>query len=202
MPGFLGIERISQGPWQALERAIQRLLVHAGFDDVRLVGGSGDGGADVVANLRQQTWVVQSKYRGRSQTVGAKVVDEVAIAIGRYGAEVAVVATNALVSKDVIQRAKRLEMDVGTRILLWDGKFLLERFRKLPRYAARRNEPRPYQEQAIDAINSKIMYGGDRGLLLMATGLGKTRVAAGVIEQWINDRPGNDSLVKSLCRSN
>ena len=41
MPGFLGIERISQGPWQALERAIQRLLVHAGFDDVRLVGGSG-----------------------------------------------------------------------------------------------------------------------------------------------------------------
>ena len=195
MPGFLGIERISQGPWQALERAIQRLLVHAGFDDVRLVGGSGDGGADVVANLRQQTWVVQSKYRGRSQTVGAKVVDEVAIAIGRYGAEVAVVATNALVSKDVIQRAKRLEMDVGTRILLWDGKFLLERFRKLPRYAARRNEPRPYQEQAIDAINSKIMYGGDRGLLLMATGLGKTRVAAGVIEQWINDRPGNEILV-------
>ena len=195
MPGFLGIERISQGPWQALERAIQRLLVHAGFDDVRLVGGSGDGGADVVANLRQQTWVVQSKYRGRSQAVGAKVVDEVANAIGRYGAEVAVVATNALVSKDVIQRAKRLEMDVGTRILLWDGKFLLERFRKLPRYAARRNEPRPYQEQAIDAINSKIMYGGDRGLLLMATGLGKTRVAAGVIEQWINDRPGNEILV-------
>ncbi len=195
MPGFLGIERISQGPWQALERAIQRLLMHAGFDDVRLVGGSGDGGADVVANFKERTWVVQSKYSSRNQAVGAKVIDEVAVAIGRYGAEVAVVATNALVSKDVIQRAKRLEMDVGTRILLWDGKFLLERFRKLPQYATRRNEPRPYQEQAIDAINSKIMYGGDRGLLLMATGLGKTRVAAGVIEQWINDRPGNEILV-------
>ena len=195
MPGFLGIERISQGPWQALERAIQRLLVHAGFDDVRLVGGSGDGGADVVANLRQQTWIVQSKYRGRGHAIGAKVVDEVAVAIGKYGAEVAVVATNALVSKEVIQRAKRLEMDVGTRILLWDGKYLLERFRKLPKYASRRNEPRPYQDQAIDALNSKIMYGGCRGLLLMATGLGKTRVAAGVIEQWINDRPGNEILV-------
>ena len=111
MPGFLGIERISQGPWQALERAIQRLLVHAGFDDVRLVGGTGDGGADVVANLKQQTWVIQSKYRSRNQVVGANVVDEVAIAIGIYGAEVAVVATNASVSKDAIQRAKRLEMD-------------------------------------------------------------------------------------------
>ena len=195
MPGFLGIERISQGPWQALERALQRFLVHAGFDDVRLVGGTGDGGADVVANLKQQTWVIQSKYRSRNQVVGAKVVEEVAIAIGRYGAEVAVVATNASVSKDAIQRAKRLEMDIGTRILLWDSKFLLERFRKLQQYANRRNEPRPYQERAIDAINSKIMYGGDRGLLLMATGLGKTRVAAGVIEQWINDRPGDEILL-------
>ena len=195
MPGFLGIERISQGPWQALERAIQRLLIHAGFDDVRLVGGRGDGGGDVVANLKQQTWVVQSKYRSGGQVIGARVVDEVALAIGRYGAEVAVVATNAAVSKDAIERAKRLEMDIGTRILLWDGKFLLERFRKLQVYANRRNDPRPYQEQAIDSINSKIMYGGDRGLLLMATGLGKTRVAAGVIEQWINDRPGSEILL-------
>ena len=195
MPGFLGIERISQGPWQALERAIQRLLIHAGFDDVRLVGGRGDGGGDVVANLKQQTWVVQSKYRSGGQVIGARVVDEVALAIGRYGAEVAVVATNAAVSKDAVERAKRLETDIGTRILLWDGKFLLERFRKLQAYANRRNDPRPYQEQAIDSINSKIMYGGDRGLLLMATGLGKTRVAAGVIEQWINDRPGSEILL-------
>ncbi len=195
MPGFLGIERISQGPWQALERAIQRLLIHSGFDDVRLVGGTGDGGGDVVSNLKQQTWVIQSKYRSGGQVVGAKVVDEVAPAIGKYGAEIAVVATNAAVSKDAIERAKRLEMDIGARILLWDGKFLLERFRKLQEYAKKRNDPRPYQEQAIEAINSKILYGGDRGLLLMATGLGKTRVAAGVIEQWINDRPGNEILV-------
>ena len=60
---------------------------------------------------------------------------------------------------------------------------------------SRRNEPRPYQEEAINAINSEILYGGDRGLLLMATGLGKTRVAAGVIEQWISDRPGNEILL-------
>ena len=195
MPGFLGIERISQGPWQALERAIERLLIHAGFDDVRLVGGSGDSGADVVASLGGRTWVIQSKYRFGSRVVGANVIDEVAIAIGRYGAEIAVVATNASVSKDVITRAKRLEMDVGTRILLWDGQFLLERFRKVNHYSDRRDEPRPYQERAIEAINTKILYGGDRGLLLMATGLGKTRVASGVIEQWVNERPANEILM-------
>ena len=195
MPGFLGIERVSLGPWQALERAIQRLLIHAGFDDVRLVGGTGDGGADVVANLKQETWVIQSKYKSRNQVVGARVVDEVASAIGRYGAEVAVIATNASYSKDAIQRAKRLEMDFGTRIFLWDGRFLLEYFRMLQQYASKRNEPRPYQKQAIDAINSEIMYSRKKGLLLMATGLGKTRVAAGVIEQWIIDRPGNEILL-------
>ena len=195
MPGFLGIERISQGPWQALERSIQRLLIHAGFDDVRLVGGQGDGGGDVVGNLNRQTWVIQSKYRSGGQVVGAKAVDEVAVAIGKYGAEVAAVATNATVSKDAIERAKRLEMDIGTRILLWDGKLLLERFRKLQSYAVKRNEPRPYQEQAIESINSNVLYGGDRGLLLMATGLGKTRVAAGVIEQWVNERPEDEILV-------
>ena len=52
----------------------------------------GTAGGDVVANLNGQTWAIQSKYRSGSQTVGAKAVDEVAVALGRYGAEVAVVA--------------------------------------------------------------------------------------------------------------
>ena len=195
MPGFLGIERISQGPWQALERAIQRLMVHAGFDDVRLVGGRGDGDGDVVANYNDKIWVVQSKYRSGNQVIGAAIVDELVSAIGRYGAEVAVLASNAKFSRDLIQRAKRVELDIGTRILLWDGELLLNRFRNLPEYSDRRNTPRPYQEEAIEAINSKIVYGQNRGLLLMATGLGKTRVAAGVIEQWINDHPKDEILV-------
>ena len=195
MPGFLGIERISQGPWQALERSLQRFLMHLGFEDVRVVGGSGDGGGDVVANFRGQTWAIQSKYRSGNQTVGAKAVDEVVVALGRYSADVAVVATNANVSKEAIDRAVRLEQDIGARILLWDGKVLLENYRTLQSYAVGRNEPRPYQQQAIDAINSKILYGDSKGLLLMATGLGKTRVAAGVIERWFSDRPGSEILV-------
>ena len=158
--------------------------MHAGFDDVRLVGGRGDGGGDVVANYNNKVWVIQSKYRSGNQVMGASVVDELVTATGKYGAEVAVLASSAKFSKDLIQRAKRVEMDIGTRILLWDGEFLLKRFRGLPEYSDRRSAPRPYQEEAIEAINSKIVYGHDRGLLLMATGLGKTRVAAGAIEQW------------------
>ena len=75
MPDFLGVERLSLGPWQAFERGVQRLLVHAGFRDVRLVGGSGDEGADVVGELGGRVWVVQAKHRTTGQVLGTEPID-------------------------------------------------------------------------------------------------------------------------------
>lgn len=197
MPGFIGIERLSLGPWQAFERAIQRFLLHAGFDDLILVGGSGDGGADVVGNRNGQTLVVQAKYRSRGTLLGSDPVHEVAVSAGRYDAQIAVVATNTGFTETALSSAEKIGRDLGLRILLWNNDFLSNQFRRLPLYSPERNAPRPYQEEAIERINSEIMYGKDRALLLMATGLGKTRVAAGVIEQWINDRSDSQVLVLS-----
>ena len=197
MPGFLGIERLSLGPWQAFERGIQRLMVHAGFNDLLLVGGPGDGGGDVVANRKGQTLIIQAKFSSRGTLLGATPVQEVALGAGKYDAQIAVVATNTGFRDAAILRAEKLQKDMGIRFLLWDRDFLANRFRDLPMYASDRRDPRPYQTEAIETIHSKIMYGEDRALLLMATGLGKTRVAAGVIEQWINDRPGSEILVLS-----
>ena len=197
MPAFLGIERLSLGPWQAFERAIHRLLMHAGFDDLLLVGGSGDGGADVVANRAGQTLVVQAKFRSKGTLLGAEPVQEVAIAAGKYDAQIAIVATNTGFTESAIARAEELEGDTGLKFLLWNRDFLARRCSLLPLYSPVRNDPRPYQEFAIESINTKVLYGEKRSLLLMATGLGKTRVAAGVIEQWIRDRPGDEVLVLS-----
>ncbi|WP_206680522.1 restriction endonuclease [Neoaquamicrobium sediminum] len=47
---FLDAERLLKGPWQAFERDVARLLVCNGFEDVRLVAGSGDHGADVLVS--------------------------------------------------------------------------------------------------------------------------------------------------------
>ena len=44
--GFLSTERLSKGPWQAFERAIARLLAHAGWEINEVVGGVGDNGAE------------------------------------------------------------------------------------------------------------------------------------------------------------
>ena len=195
MPDFLGIERLSYGPWQAFERGLQRYLIHAGFQDVRLVGGSGDEGADVVGEHEGKTWVIQAKYRSQGQFIGSSVVDEVTRAIDYYRAEVAVIATSTGFSADAVNHASRRSSDLGMPIYLWPAENLLDRMRSLPLYPETRTEPRPYQTEAIKQINDRIMQGASRGLLLMATGLGKTRVAAEVIQQWLTDRPGSEVLI-------
>ncbi|MCK4823975.1 restriction endonuclease, partial [bacterium] len=55
---FISDELFSYGPWQAMERAVARLMMHGMFEDVRLVGRTGDGGADVLANRFGQRYIV------------------------------------------------------------------------------------------------------------------------------------------------
>ena len=50
---FLDSRRLLHGPWQAFERDVGRLLVANAFEDVRIVGGSGDRGADVLGVKRK-----------------------------------------------------------------------------------------------------------------------------------------------------
>ena len=195
MPDFLGIERLSYGPWQAFERSIQRLLIHAGFADVRLVGGSGDAGADIVAERNGDIWVIQAKYRSKGQLLGPAVIDEITTAVDRYDANIAVVAVTTGWSQDAPVYAMKRRADLGIPIFLWDGPNLLTRARKLPLYAEDRHQPRPYQSDAIAAVNECVSQGETRALVLMATGLGKSRVAAGVIERWITDRPHSEVLI-------
>ena len=195
MPDFLGIERLSYGPWQAFERSIQRMLVQAGFRDVRLVGGMGDGGADIVGERDGKLWVVQAKFRSQGQLVGTSVIDEITTAVDRYRADVAVVAVTSGFTSEVPEYATKCRADLGIPVYIWDGTNLLRRARNLPTYAEDRHEPRPYQQAAIKAVDEHIMHGAPGGLVLMATGLGKTRVAAGVVENWLYDRPGSEVLV-------
>ncbi len=195
MPGFLGVERLSLGPWPAFERSLQRLLIHSGFVDVRLVGGSGDEGGDIVGELRGEVWVVQAKHRSTGQIVGDEPVNEITVAVDRYGANVAAVATNTGYTSSCVALAQKRAKDLGTAMRLWNGDALLEWYRRLPEYPEHRTEPRDYQQAAIEAIRSRILAGNQVALLLMATGLGKTRVAASVIEGWIQDHPGDQVLV-------
>src|ERR1700691_3907030 len=83
METFLDTRRLLNGPWQAFERDVARLLVANGFEDVRIVGGSGDKGADVLGVKAGQLWVVQCKFVS-NQYPTPSAVDEVAVAASLY----------------------------------------------------------------------------------------------------------------------
>src|SRR5271168_1492565 len=79
---FLDVRRLRDGPWQAFERDVARLFLANGFNDVRIVGGSGDKGADVLASQSGKLWVIQCKYTSNSPPP-ISAVDEV-LEAGRY----------------------------------------------------------------------------------------------------------------------
>jgi Holliday junction resolvase len=93
MEMFLDSRRLLNGPWQAFERDVARLLVANGFDDVRVVGGSGDKGADVLGIKNGELWVVQCKFV-TNQYPTAAAVDEVVEASRFYEANRLIVAAS------------------------------------------------------------------------------------------------------------
>lgn len=190
---FINLRRLQDGPWQAFERMIARFLEHGGFQDVAVVGGSGDLGADIVGVKGNQRWVVQAKYRSASKP-GREAVNEAYDALWAYDAAVIVVATNTFFSPDAIAASDQIKK-LGFDIRRWDQMFFRKHSDSLSEYSAKRKKPRPYQRAAINAIHEVINKGHNRGLITLATGLGKTLVAATFIAEYLDDKPDAKVLV-------
>ncbi|GII45100.1 hypothetical protein Psi02_15240 [Planotetraspora silvatica] len=125
----------------------------------------------------------------------AAAIDEVIKAKGFYNADQAVVVTNAHFSPQTRRRRDELAA-VGIRIELWSGKELIDlhgddRFTP-PRLPGR--ILRPYQIKAFESVINDIESTG-RGLLILATGLGKTVVGGEVIARHLGRHPGSKVLV-------
>ena len=99
MPGFISVERLAYGPWPAFERMLARMLEHAGFKDVYIVGGSGDLGADIVGTMDGQGWVIQAKYRD-SAGVDSSAAKEAVRALQHYESSTAVAAASTHFTSD------------------------------------------------------------------------------------------------------
>ncbi|MFE9555434.1 DEAD/DEAH box helicase [Streptomyces sp. NPDC006703] len=191
MPGFLApASLLDAGPLQ-FPRQIERLLWHLGFTAVVNIDGPGDEGGDILARFRGEDWVIQCKWKRRG-AVGAEAVDEVARARDSYRVHHAVVVTNTRFGPEARQRAANLTR-VGPRILLWGGGDLTASFDRVPdRFG--QVTPRPYQAEALRALNSDLEATG-RALLVLATGLGKTVVGGEVIAEHLRQNPSDQILV-------
>lgn len=167
--------------WRALERAVARLMGHCGWKEVAIVGRSGDKGADIIA-IREQdgnrrTWVIQVKAVTGGNYVGLAALKEVLQAQAFYGAHVVTVATNGDFTDSVIRKQKSL-LKAGFEVKLWNGAFLknlLERWDEKHNLA---RSLREYQENIATRALGIFDSGGVKVQYVVATGLGKTVIAA------------------------
>jgi superfamily II DNA or RNA helicase len=174
---FLDERRLLDGPWQAFERDVARALMFVGFHEVRVVGGSGDNGADIVGVKETRTWVVQAKFTSTSFPPKA-AVEEVIEASRFYGADELAIATSRPPSKtlrDEVERVARL----GFKIHVLSPRILLKMVGDAPLRPPHRRVLRPYQRDASERLFDALQETG-RGQLVLATGLGKTVVMADV----------------------
>jgi superfamily II DNA or RNA helicase len=184
MEGFLGPTRLLHGPWQAFERDVARLLIHAGFEDVRIVAGSGDHGADVLAVRDGRSWVVQCKHSTTSSAT-RHGIEEVANAAEYYGADRMVLAISRSAGPGLLDEQRRFRMR-GLDVAIWDPAVLLAAVERAPLYPPVRKSPRDYQETAIEKFRDALVTTG-QGMVVLATGLGKTVVMAQTVSQLLTD---------------
>lgn len=198
---FINNTLLSHGPWQAMERSIARLMLHEGFEDVRLVGRTGDKGADILASMNGNRWVVQVKFR-QGTSLGEYAVDEILNAMKIYNAKFPVVVSNGYVTTDVQKRQKILMAD-GINLQIWDKPRLLKRFERLNEESPRLKDPRDYQMGGIkNVVNKYLEKDENRGLVVMATGLGKTFIAAESVRQLTKFHPGKIKKILVLAHTN
>lgn len=193
MAGFISVERLTYGPWAALERAVARLVSHAGFKDVHLVGGTGDQGADVVATFKGKKWVFQAKYRNNGG-MDTEAGEDAIKAMGAYEADIPVAISNSYFYESAYDHHARAKND-GIPLRLWNSDFLLDYYDRLPSLSKNWRELREYQARAVEAIEDARSTGRQQALLVMATGLGKSMVASTLIANELNRNSEQEILV-------
>lgn len=171
---------IFESTWQAFERDVCRFLPYLGFTNVRLVGQTGDRGADVTASRQlkdgRKKYLFQVKHW--KKPVGEDVVQETLRALQEYEADIPVIVASTGFDSTVYEHQKQL---LKTRIplQLWGPDFLIEKAKQIAGNKLELRTPRRYQEPAISEITSAYFSKHDgKALVVMATGLGKTYVAA------------------------
>ncbi|NCI48483.1 DEAD/DEAH box helicase family protein [Sediminibacterium roseum] len=192
--GFLGIDRLTKGPWQAFERGIARLLAHRGWDSYDVVGGSGDKGADILGSKDGVEKIFQTKFYQGNSNLSVDIVGDVVRAIEFYGIQQGVCVSNRVLGTAQKQRLETYKRQ-GYQIETFTGNKILESFELLPEWPTDKKVLRPYQREAIEKIIESFEHGTRKGLITLATGLGKTYVAGCFLRWLYENHPGSQVLI-------
>lgn len=173
--------------WRGFERAVARLMLHLGWKDVTVIGGSKDQGGDILATRNEadgtkKAWVVQCKAVTGSNYVGISAINEAAHALSKYQTQVEVVATNGEFTASAKNRKDNLIAN-GFDTRLWNGATLQKLVERSPSDSVAKRKLREYQQTIVDKVMQKYDSGNKRAFYIVATGLGKTVIAAEIAHQ-------------------
>jgi superfamily II DNA or RNA helicase len=172
--------------WKGLERIIARLMGHIGWKDTTVIGGAGDKGCDILATRAEseqiKSWVVQAKAVSGDRYIGPSAVKEAIDAMSFYEANVAAVATNGEFTRTARQRQELLEKN-GYTLKLWNGLFIKSLVDNMPDDHAGLRPLRPYQDKIVERVVNGFERGDKRAFYIVATGLGKTVIAATIARE-------------------
>jgi len=194
---FLDAKQLLTGGPRRFNLAVERLLLHLGFDDIRVIDGAGDGGGDILAVKGSELFVFQNKWT-TAQIIGRDGVDEVECAKTLYNADRAVVVTNALPDGAALKRVKAL-VTVGIKIDIWTRQHLPRLYEAIPLFPPSRFKLREYQQAAVAAIE-RDLAARRRALIILATGLGKSVVAGDIVCRWLDAHPTDPILVVATMK--
>lgn len=196
--GFLSTERLSKGTWQAFERGIARLLAHSGWEINELVGGSGDHGADIIAAFRDEDgqlleYIYQAKFSETNKPISLDIIGDLKRAMEYYGIDRGVAVSNRSISDAQNLRLQTLQ-NTGYNIQTFLSKNIYDTYTQLSPWAAEKRALKQYQAEALSKLQSAYSRGDKHGLICLATGLGKTFVAATFL-RWLYENNQNINVL-------
>ncbi|MBS0645803.1 MAG: DEAD/DEAH box helicase family protein [Verrucomicrobia bacterium] len=203
--GFLSTERLSKGTWQAFERGIARLLAHSGWEINELVGGSGDHGADIIAAFRDDEgqlleYIYQAKFSETNKPISLDIIDDLKRAMEYYEIDRGVAVSNRPISDAQNLRLQTL-LNTGYNIQTFLSKSIYDTYTQLPPWADEKRALKQYQAEALSQLQSAYSRGDKHGLICLATGLGKTFVAATFLRWLYQNNPNTNVLILANTKS-
>jgi superfamily II DNA or RNA helicase len=183
----------AHGPWDYFEKAIARFLIHKGWENVEHVGGTGDKGADIIATKKGEDYVFQVKYSQSTNPLSVEIVDDVVRAMEFYRIDKGVCISNRVLGPTQSRKIQTYK-DSGYQINSFTADTLLRAVEKMDIWINDLREPYNYQKECIQEL--KAVYPRNRkGLISLATGMGKTYVACSFVRWLYKKHPNLNILV-------
>lgn len=203
--GFLSSERLSKGTWQAFERGIARLLAHSGWEINELVGGTGDHGADIIAAYRNgfgdlTEFIYQAKFSENNRPLSVDIIGDLKRAMEYYEIDRGVAVSNRPLSESQNLKLETL-INTGYNIETFLSKTIFDTYSALPPWPVENRSLKQYQYEALSKLQQAYLKGEKRGLISLATGLGKTFVAASFLRRVYENQPNINVLILANTRS-